>query len=231
MLCSAPKTVASQRRVVKTAPELETNRDESAYTCPTWKRCFDVAAAGILGIACLPVLLLTALLIKCTSKGPIFYRQKRVGLGGIPFEILKFRSMHVRDSATEEHRDYVSGLRDGVLKKPSTANRLIPFGQTLRRWSIDELPQLWNIIRGDMSLVGPRPDVLQLSDYEDSWERQRFSVLPGLTGLWQVSGKNRLTFQEMISLDNQYVEKLSWRLDLYILLKTVPAVLSQSSDS
>ena len=185
----------------------------------------------MLGLVCLPVLLLTALLIRCSSKGPIFYRQKRVGLGGYPFEILKFRTMYVRDSATEEHRNYVAGLRDGVLKKPSNESRLIPFGQTLRRWSIDELPQLWNIIRGDMSLVGPRPDVLQLSDYEDSWERQRFNVLPGLTGLWQVSGKNRLTFQEMISLDNQYVERLSWRLDLYILLKTVPAVLSQSDDS
>lgn len=231
MLCSAQKKVPVARRQ---HAEEETKVDdvlEKTQACPWWKRWFDVAMASILGIACLPVLLLTALLIKCCSKGPVFYRQKRVGLGGIPFEILKFRTMHVRDSSTEEHRDYVAGLRDGVLKKPANDDRLIPFGRTLRRWSVDELPQLWNIVRGDMSLVGPRPDVLQLSDYEGSWERQRFNVLPGLTGLWQVSGKNRLTFEEMISLDNRYVEELSWRLDLYILLKTVPAVLSQSNDS
>jgi len=111
-----------------------------------------------------------------------------------------------------------------IIEKPNLAGRLIPGGKFLRSWSLDELPQLFNIIRGEMSLIGPRPDVLQWHDYEE-WQLKRFETLPGITGLWQVSGKNRLTFGQMIELDIEYVENQSLRLDFWIMLKTTRVLL------
>ncbi len=158
----------------------------------------------------------------------MLFVQSRVGFGGEEFRIFKFRTMRVPDVSREQlHRDYVSGkARVGEpLRKPDYYKRdLIPGGERLRAWSIDEFPQLINVLQGNMSLVGPRPDVLRLDDYEP-WHLRRFEVLPGMTGLWQVSGKNRLTHDEMVALDIEYIETRSLRKDLMILAKTVYVLL------
>lgn len=199
---------------------------------PRWKRRLDVCGALIVGAALFPLLALTALYIKLVSRGPVLFVQSRVGHGGELFRIFKFRTMHVpRISRDELHRDYVAqhSRLDGPLKKPAYQKELIWGGALLRKLAIDELPQLLNVLRGEMSLVGPRPDVLHLDDYEPSQTR-RFEVLPGMTGLWQVSGKNRLTFERMIDLDIEYVETQSLKLDLRIMARTLLVLLRQSSE-
>lgn len=198
---------------------------------PAWKRGHDIVASSIMVVLLTPVFAVIALWIKCVSRGPVFFRQLRVGHGGKYFEILKFRTMHLDDSATSRHRDYVKSRQQSKsLDKPAYASRLIPGGSMLRRTSLDELPQLWNVLLGDMSLVGPRPDVLELSDYESERERRRFEVQPGISGLWQVSGKNSLSYEQMIELDVRYVDGLSWWLDAKILLKTFRVLVSQDND-
>ena len=146
------------------------------------------------------------------------YIQPRLGFGGEKFRILKFRTMHDRQQFRDEvHREYVAQLAGGdqVLKKPDIKSELIPGGSLIRKMSIDELPQLWNVVKGEMSLVGPRPDLLQLEDYTPE-QLRRFEVLPGITGLWQVNNKNETTFNEMIQLDIEYVDTATLLLDLRI---------------
>jgi len=193
---------------------------------PWWKRTFDVFVSVGLAILLAPLLLGIAIFIKAVSDGPVFFRQKRLGAMGKDFEIFKFRTLSPSKTATEDHRKFVSTLSSGnqIVRKPELHGRFILGGRFLRSWSLDELPQLFNIIRGEMSLIGPRPDVLQWDDYEE-FHLKRFDARPGITGLWQVSGKNRLTFAEMIRLDIEYVENLSWRLDLWIIVKTVRVIL------
>jgi len=193
---------------------------------PTWKRFFDVVVSVGLAVVLSPLLVTIAIFIRCVSGGPVLFRQIRLGEMGNDFEILKFRTLYPSPSATEDHRKFVSNLSAGnqIIEKPNLAGRLIPGGKFLRSWSLDELPQLFNIIRGEMSLIGPRPDVLQWHDYEE-WQLKRFETLPGITGLWQVSGKNRLTFGQMIELDIEYVENQSLRLDFWIMLKTTRVLL------
>jgi lipopolysaccharide/colanic/teichoic acid biosynthesis glycosyltransferase len=188
------------------------------------KRTFDFVGAGILLIAFSPLLAGIAIMIKLTSRGPVFFRSRRPGIGGQPFDCLKFRTMHTN----AEHRQAeLEGENEasGALFKIRRDPRLTPFGGLLRRFSLDELPQLWNVLRGDMSLVGPRP--LPQRDYERllDWHRKRYLVLPGITGLWQVSGRAELDFDELVRLDFLYLERWSVFLDLSILVKTVPAVL------
>jgi lipopolysaccharide/colanic/teichoic acid biosynthesis glycosyltransferase len=174
-----------------------------------------------------PLLAAVAVYVKFVSSGPILFVQSRVGFGGDDFRIYKFRTMHVAQiSRDESHRDYVAS-RAGVdqpLRKPDYRNDLIPGGELIRKLSIDELPQLLNVIQGNMSLVGPRPDVLRLDDYE-AWQQRRFEVLPGMTGLWQVSGKNRLTLDQMVDLDIEYIETRSLWKDLRIMARTVFVLL------
>ncbi len=198
---------------------------------PWWKRGCDIVGASLLLCLLLPFLLAVACYIRIVSKGPALFFQRRVGEGGKHFNIIKFRTMDVRPEATAEHRVYVERLttQDAPIEKPDHTNRIIPGGNFLRRNSIDEFPQLLNVLIGTMSLVGPRPDLLEIEDYEP-WQLRRFAVLPGMTGLWQVSGKNRLTFREMIQLDIQYVEARSFALDLRILLKTFSVVVQQDND-
>ncbi|QDV67740.1 UDP-glucose:undecaprenyl-phosphate glucose-1-phosphate transferase [Rosistilla carotiformis] len=198
---------------------------------PLWKRSCDIVGSLFLLSVLWPFLLGIALYIRLVSKGPALFLQRRVGEGGQHFNIIKFRTMDVRPEATAEHRKYVERLtsQDTPIEKPDHVNRLIRGGDFLRRNSIDELPQLFNVLMGTMSLVGPRPDLLELEDYQ-AWQLRRFEVLPGMTGLWQVSGKNRLTFREMIQLDIQYVEARSFALDLRILLKTFAVVVQQDND-
>ena len=191
--------------------------------CPRWKRVLDVVGASLLLVCLGPVLGLIALYIKLVSRGPALFVQERLGLGGEYFRIYKFRTMLVtevsRDSA---HREFVNShsQSNSKLEKPDVRSQLIPGGRLLRQLSIDEFPQLLNVLQGNMSLVGPRPDLMHLCDYE-TCQLRRFEVLPGMTGLWQVSGKNETTFEEMMSLDVAYIDQLSFGMDLKILAKTV----------
>jgi lipopolysaccharide/colanic/teichoic acid biosynthesis glycosyltransferase len=192
---------------------------------PWWKRTVDLTAAAVGLVLLAPLLATVALWIKLVSPGPVFFRQQRIGVGGRPFTMWKFRTIEVSDAA-ERHSQHVARLMYSgePAKKLDHELPIIPFGRVLRRFGIDELPQLFNVLRGEMSLVGPRPDVIPYGNYP-LWQRRRFDVLPGITGLWQVSGKNNTTFTEMIELDIQYVVRRGVWLDLAILLRTIPAVL------
>ena len=171
-----------------------------------------------------PVLLLVSLAIKATSRGPVLYRSLRPGIGGRSFDCVKFRTM-VEGADDLQDELEPSNEVDGAIFKMRTDPRVTPVGRFLRRWSLDELPQLLNVLRGEMSLVGPRP--LPQRDYArlEDWHRKRYLVLPGMTGLWQVSGRSELDFDELVRLDFLYLEHWSVFLDLSILLKTVPAVI------
>jgi exopolysaccharide biosynthesis polyprenyl glycosylphosphotransferase len=190
------------------------------------KRTFDVIGATLLLIALSPLLLALTLAVAITSRGPILYRSMRRGIGQRPFACLKFRTMH---SDAEERQADLEELNEasGALFKIRDDPRLTPIGRLLRRFSLDELPQLINVLRGEMSLVGPRP--LPERDYAmlEEWHRKRYLVLPGITGLWQVSGRSELDFDDLVHLDFLYLERWSLALDLTILLKTLPALISR----
>ena len=192
------------------------------------KRCVDVFGAGIGLILLSPLLALLAVLVKFDSDGPILFVQTRVGFRGRPFRMLKLRTM--RDGADDEkasvaHLNHTDDLR---LFKIRGDPRVTRFGQVMRRWSLDELPQLYNVLVGEMSLVGPRPFFeSDLDDYEAHHFR-RLSVLPGLTGLWQISGRSDVVdFDEVVRLDRHYIEDWSLALDLRILLRTIPTVVGR----
>lgn len=189
----------------------------------------DIVGSLILLATLLPLLVLISIYIKCVSHGPVFFVQERIGAGAQRFRMFKFRTMHIAQSS-DAHRNYVASLIhvDQPAQKPEYQSRLIRGGEILRSLSLDELPQLLNVLLGSMSLIGPRPEVLQLEDYE-AWQLRRFEVLPGISGLWQVSGKNRLTFNQMIRLDIQYVDELTFALDLKIALKTLGVILRRSN--
>lgn len=189
------------------------------------KRALDLAVSLFLFFVTLPIQLLAAIAIKLTSSGPVFFRQVRCGLNGRHFTLLKFRTM---DAGAEQRLFEVSHLNEmsGPVFKMSKDPRLTMVGRILRRLSIDELPQLVNVIRGDMSLVGPRPPLPEEVAHYEPWQRRRLSMNPGLTCLWQVSGRNEVDFDRWMALDLKYIDTWSPMLDLKILLKTVPAVLS-----
>lgn len=189
------------------------------------KRGVDLAVSLALSLVTLPIQVLAAIAIRLTSSGPVFFRQVRCGLNGRHFTLLKFRTM---DSDAEDRLLEISHLNEmsGPVFKASKDPRLTPVGRILRRLSIDELPQLLNVIRGDMSLVGPRPPLPEEVSHYESWQRRRLSMSPGLTCLWQVSGRNEVDFDRWMALDLKYIDTWSPMLDLKILLKTVPAVLS-----
>jgi exopolysaccharide biosynthesis polyprenyl glycosylphosphotransferase len=188
------------------------------------KRTFDVLGATLLLVLLSPLLAAIALAVKLTSRGPVLYRSARPGMGGAPFACLKLRTMRADAEHSQAELEELNEM-DGALFKIRDDPRLTPVGRLLRRFSLDELPQLVNVVRGDMSLVGPRP--LPLRDFErlEEWHKKRYLVLPGITGLWQVSGRADLDFDELVRLDFLYLERWSVALDLVILLKTVPAVL------
>ncbi|MDB5054939.1 MAG: exopolysaccharide biosynthesis polyprenyl glycosylphosphotransferase [Bacilli bacterium] len=188
------------------------------------KRFFDMLASVTALIIISPVILITVVAIKLDSKGPVLYRQKRLGKNGKFFNMLKFRSMHINsDELLEELKKH--NEMDGFAFKMKNDPRITKIGRLIRKYSIDELPQLLNVIKGDMSLVGPRPPLpTEVELYED-YEWRRLEVLPGLTGLWQVSGRSNLSFQQWMNLDIYYIENWSLALDFKIILKTVPVVL------
>jgi exopolysaccharide biosynthesis polyprenyl glycosylphosphotransferase len=189
------------------------------------KRAVDLAVSLTLFLVTLPIQLIAAAAIKLTSSGPIFFRQTRCGLNGRHFTLVKFRTMQ---NGAEERLPEISHLNEmtGPVFKSSHDPRLTPVGRVLRRLSIDELPQLVNVIVGDMSLVGPRPPLPEEVSRYQPWQRRRLSMSPGLTCLWQVSGRNDLDFDRWMELDLKYIDTWSPMLDFEILLKTVPAVLS-----
>jgi exopolysaccharide biosynthesis polyprenyl glycosylphosphotransferase len=190
------------------------------------KRTFDLIAATLLLIVLSPLFVLIVLAVRATSRGPALFRSTRRGIGQRPFACLKFRTMHTDAEQRQADLDELNEA-SGALFKIRDDPRLTSIGRMLRRFSLDELPQLVNVIRGEMSLVGPRP--LPERDYEmlEEWHRKRYLVLPGITGLWQVSGRSELDFDDLVHLDFIYLERWSLALDLTILLKTIPAVVSR----
>lgn len=189
------------------------------------KRLIDVGLSLLMMVLALPVLVFIAFLIKLSGGGKVLYRQTRCGLNGRRFTLYKFRTM-VADA--EERKQELLHLNemDGPVFKLTKDPRVTVFGRFLRRFSLDELPQLWNVLRGDMSLVGPRPPIPDEVERYQRWQRRRLSMKPGLTCLWQISGRNQIDFDRWIQLDLEYIDSWSPWLDLKILLKTVPAVLS-----
>jgi exopolysaccharide biosynthesis polyprenyl glycosylphosphotransferase len=190
------------------------------------KRSFDLVLASVGLVVISPVLLTIALAIKLSSRGPVIYRSIRPGMAGKPFHCFKFRTMREHADQIQTDLESLNEL-SGALFKIRKDPRLTNVGRFLRRYSLDELPQLLNVVRGEMSLVGPRP--LPMRDFEklEDWHKKRYLVLPGITGLWQVSGRAELDFDDLVRLDFLYLERWSIFLDLSILLKTIPAVLSR----
>ncbi|MBI3537897.1 MAG: undecaprenyl-phosphate glucose phosphotransferase [Chloroflexi bacterium] len=188
------------------------------------KRLMDISLGAIFLALAAPVMFFIALLIRLDSPGPVIFSHTRIGRGGRKFIIHKFRSMSV---AAEEELEQVRDLNEatGPLFKIKNDPRHTRLGRVIRRMSLDELPQLLNVLRGEMSLVGPRPPMMQEVEQYQDWHKRRLEVSPGITGLWQVSGRSELTFDEMVMLDIYYIENWSLWLDLQILLKTIPTVL------
>src|SRR4051794_3690345 len=197
------------------------------------KRAFDVLAASVLVAVLSPLLALVALLVKLDSRGPVFFRQTRLGQDMKPLRVWKFRSMRT-DADPEIHRRYIEQLVSGRveqtgLKKLVGDPRVTRVGSVIRRTSIDELPQLFNVLAGEMSIVGPRPAIdYELEHYLPRHYR-RFDVRPGITGLWQVSGRNELDFVQMLDLDVRYVDEMGPRMDLKVLAKTPMALIGKGA--
>jgi lipopolysaccharide/colanic/teichoic acid biosynthesis glycosyltransferase len=205
----------------------------SRLSGPVW-RGLELVLSLLLLVLLLPLLLVIAVAIRLDSPGPVLFRQRRVGRDLEPFTVKKFRTMH-DGVGHDAHRAFVLGLIAGEHPEPrekgprfklADDERVTRVGRQLRRSSLDELPQLWNVVRGEMSLVGPRPSIpYEVEHYPPHWSA-RFTVKPGITGLWQVSGRSQLTLEEMAALDAEYVRRRSLRLNLSILARTVPVVLS-----
>ena len=201
-----------------------------APAIPSWKRALDLLCILVASPLLLPVMALISVFIKIISPGPVLFKQERIGFLGRSFNCLKFRTMQV-DASVASHENYFKKLIQSeapMTKKDILGDpRLFPLASALRASGMDELPQVINILRGEMSLVGPRPCLRY--EYEDylPWQKRRFNTLPGITGLWQVSGKNRTTFSKMIDLDISYVANRCLWLDLKIMLKTVPVLALQ----
>jgi lipopolysaccharide/colanic/teichoic acid biosynthesis glycosyltransferase len=196
------------------------------------KRGLDALLSSILLILGAPLLAAIALGVKGTSPGPVIFKQTRLGRNGVPFTFYKFRTMfHDNDDAV--HRSFAQSFINGRMEKRGGARifkmvrdpRVTPLGALLRHSSLDELPQLWNVLKGEMSLVGPRPPIHYELDHYQDWHKDRLKVKPGLTGLWQVSGRSSVPFDEMVMLDLHYITHWSLTLDLKIMAKTVPVLL------
>jgi lipopolysaccharide/colanic/teichoic acid biosynthesis glycosyltransferase len=198
---------------------------------PRWKRLLDLGCIFLTLPFWLPLMILVMLWIRIASSGPVFYRQERVGHRRNCFMIFKFRTMHV-NAETRTHEEYFAYLMrvDCPMTKLDEEgdSRLIPGGRFLRASGLDELPQIFNVLRGEMSLVGPRPCLPNEFQRYEAWHQRRVNVLPGLTGYWQVNGKNKTTFNEMIAMDIFYAHNMSLWVDLTIMLKTIPALMGQA---
>jgi exopolysaccharide production protein ExoY len=198
-----------------------------------WKRALDIALIVVSAPILVVVGGLIALVIKLGSRGPVIFRQQRVGHKGTLFTCYKFRTMHI-GAEINSHRGYTTQLikSEAPMTKLDAGNdpRVIPFGKIIRATGLDELPQLINVLKGEMSLVGPRPCIPYEYEMYETWQKRRFDAVPGLTGLWQVSGKNRTTFNQMINMDIEYSETSNLWLDIKIISKTIPALMVQCYD-
>ncbi|HOU36535.1 MAG TPA: sugar transferase, partial [Candidatus Omnitrophota bacterium] len=189
------------------------------------KRIFDVLISAAILLLSLPLFVAVAILIKLTSDGPVFFKQKRVGLNGRIFRLYKFRTM-VRDAELKLQELMPHNEMHGPVFKMSNDPRITPVGRVLRKFSIDELPQFWNVLTGTMSVVGPRPPLPSEVKQYDSWQRRRLSMRPGITCLWQVSGRNRIVdFAKWVKMDLDYIDEWSFWLDMKIFFKTIPVVI------
>ncbi len=201
---------------------------------PGWKRTLDIMLIVSAMFLLVPLMMLVAFIIRIFSRGPVIFKQERIGYLGKRFTCFKFRTMFV-GADTSVHQGHLNRLMNSdapMVKMDAQGDpRLIPFGVLLRSSGLDELPQIFNVLRGEMSLVGPRPCLPY--EYENylPWQRERFDTVPGLTGLWQVSGKNKTTFVEMIKLDIEYARNKTLWLDLKIILRTIPALIAQMLDT
>jgi lipopolysaccharide/colanic/teichoic acid biosynthesis glycosyltransferase len=202
-------------------------------SCRRGKRTFDCLMAAVLLLAAAPLIACIAIYIQARDTGPVFFIQRRVGYLGRRFYVIKLRTMRT-DADESQHSDHVRHLiasnKQMIKLDAASDERLVPGAALIRKLGIDELPQLVNVLRGEMSLVGPRPCMPYEASALAEWQRARFNVRPGITGLWQVSGKNRTSFLQMLELDVRYAAEHNLWLDIYILLRTVPAVLSYLRD-
>jgi lipopolysaccharide/colanic/teichoic acid biosynthesis glycosyltransferase len=195
-----------------------------AQPSPTWKRAIDVLGAMVGLVLSLPLFVVAGVAIKLTSPGPVFYSQLREGLGGRRFRIYKLRTM--QQGADESQSDLrPHSVQDGPAFKMPNDPRTTWIGRWLRTASLDEIPQFWNVLRGDMSLVGPRPLPVQESLQCAPWQRQRLAVVPGMTCIWQVTGRSRVSFDEWMRMDLQYIRRRSFLCDMSLLISTAPSVV------
>jgi lipopolysaccharide/colanic/teichoic acid biosynthesis glycosyltransferase len=223
-----------------TTEAMKSNAQRAAAAESPLRRGIDLVLAVLLVILLAPLLIAIAIAIRVDSPGPALFRQRRVGLRGREFTVFKFRSMSA-EADQDAHREYVTALIAGDeeangdggqdLYKLTSDDRVTRTGHWIRRWSLDELPQLFNVIAGDMSLVGPRPAIPYEVEEYPRWYMRRFDVKPGLTGLWQVNGRNERTYEEMVRLDIEYAERSSLLLDLSILARTPLTVISRKGVS
>ena len=201
------------------------------------KRFFDIVLSLVFLIILSPIILLITIIIKMDSVGPVFYKQTRIGENGKLFEMIKFRSMRT-GAPQNDHKEYMTrliqenvnpanfiGVNNGSLKR-SVDPRITPFGAFIRRFSLDELPQFYNVAIGDMSLVGPRPPLPYEVEVYEEWHMRRLEALPGITGLWQVTARNQVSFDEMVCLDIEYIDNYSIWMDLKIILQTPWAIVN-----
>ena len=217
---------------ITTAAELTAPATRPGLVESIARRTLDIGVAAVVLLLMAPVIAVVALTVRLSSPGPVFFRQRRLGRSMRPFTVLKVRTMRA-DADSALHRDYVRSLigTDAPENPPDNLYKLVvdprvtKVGRVLRSWSLDEIPQLWNVLRGQMSLVGPRPVIeYEVEQYPD-WYLRRFAVKPGLTGLWQVSGRNERTYEEMVRFDIEYAERRSLWLDLRILARTAIVVM------
>lgn len=230
VIFSAPPAAITTPERRKPAGILEL---DGAPPLPAGKRIVDIIGALLAFAVLSPVLSLIAIMIKIVSPGPVFFKQARIGYHGRPFTFWKFRTMKVEADTMvhQQHLQHLIRSEQPMTKLDSDSDsRIIPFGKILRLTGLDELPQLINVLRGEMSLIGPRPCLGYEARQYLLWHQRRFDAVPGLTGLWQVSGKNRTTFKEMMRLDIAYTMKKSLWLDAKIILKTIPAIITQVKD-
>lgn len=202
-------------------------------TMPLWKRVLDISLILLVSPILIVLGAVIALVIKVGSRGPVIFRQERVGHKGGLFTCYKFRTMFI-NAETTSHKGHTTQMikSETPMTKLDAGNdpRVIPFGKIMRATGLDELPQLLNVLKGEMSLVGPRPCISYEYEMYEHWQKRRFDAVPGLTGLWQVSGKNRTTFNQMINLDIEYSEQQNLLLDVKIISKTIPALMMQCYD-
>jgi lipopolysaccharide/colanic/teichoic acid biosynthesis glycosyltransferase len=189
------------------------------------KRSLDFIGAAVLTVLLLPMLVAIAVAIKLDSRGPVFFRQSRVGKGGSRFGVLKFRTMHT--DAEARRAELLADSIDPNWLHLENDPRITRVGQRLRHLSLDELPQLWNVLRGEMSLVGPRPLIEEEDQMIGGWGRSRLDLTPGITGVWQVLGRTNIPFEEMVKLDYLYVTNWSLWTDVRLILRTLPVVISR----